>query len=161
MQFFEQTVIKVSRSLDFIAGIILAATALLVVANIVGRTLLQRSIQGSFEMVGYFTAAVVGLAMARCAVENGHIAVEFIISRFSPRLQYYIRPVINIPVFVFLCFTAYHLTIYGNRIAASGSVSPTAQIAFYPFIYLVALGFFVLALVILIQLIRSLQGGER
>jgi len=85
MHIFETIVIKSSRVLDLLAGVILAGTALLVVANIIGRTLLNLSILGTYEMVGFLTAAVVGLSLARCAVENSHIAIEFILERAVSR----------------------------------------------------------------------------
>jgi TRAP-type C4-dicarboxylate transport system permease small subunit len=161
MQIFEALVVKVSRWLDLIAGLILSATAVLVVANILGRALLQRSILGTYEMVGFLTAAVVGLALARCAVENCHIAVGFIMERFPERLQRIVDIAVGLPVFFFLCFTTYNLVVYGARISATGEVAPTTQLIFYPFIYVVAIGFFVLALTVLLRMLKQLSGGEQ
>lgn len=161
MQKFETLVIKLSRSFDALAGLILAATALLVVANILGRALMNRSILGTYEMVGFLTAAVVGLALARCAVENSHIAVGFIMERMASRLQRTVEIIINGPVFLFLLFATYHLFSYGTRIAVSGEVAPTTRLAFYPFIYLVALGFLILALTVLLKTLKLFRGGER
>ncbi len=161
MQLFETVVIKLSRGLDFIAGVILAATAFLVVANILGRVFTQQSFLVAHEVVGYLTAAVIGLSLARCALGNGHIAVGFIVERFSYRVQRFIELVTGIFVFAFIMFAAYNLVDYGTRIALSGVVSPTTQLIFYPFIYLAAAGFFVLGLTVLLKLIRSFSGGEQ
>lgn len=161
MHILEKMIVKVSYGLDSLAGLILAATALLVVANILGRTLLQRSILGTYEMVGFLTAAVVGLALARCAVENSHIAIDFILDRLPVRLQRLVDSVFGIPVFLFLILTTYNLFVYGARIALSGEVSPTTKLIFYPFIYLVALGFLALALTVLLKLLQSVLGGEQ
>ncbi len=160
MQLFEAVVTKISRIFDTLSGIILAATALLIVANILGRALLQSSILGTYEMVGYLTAAVVGLALARCALENGHIAVGLVVERLPQRLQRYIESITGTAVFVFICFVSYNLFTYGRRIAISGEVSPTTQLIFYPIIYLVALGFFVLSLTVLLNMLQKLFGGE-
>ncbi len=161
MHIIEKIIVRVSYGLDSLAGLILAATALLVVANILGRTLLQRSILGTYEMVGFLTAAVVGLALARCAVENSHIAIDFILDRLPVRLQRLVDLVLGIPVFLFLLLATYNLFIYGARIAQSGEVSPTTKLIFYPFIYLVALGLLALALVVALKLVRSVLGGEQ
>lgn len=161
MPTLEKMIVKVSYGLDSLAGVILAATALLVVANILGRTLLQRSILGTYEMVGFLTAAVVGLALARCAVENSHIAIDFILDRLPIRLQRLIDMLLGIPVFLFLLLATYNLFIYGVRIAQSGEVSPTTKLIFYPFIYLVALGFLALALTVMLKLLQSALGGEQ
>ncbi|MBW6463851.1 MAG: TRAP transporter small permease [Bacillota bacterium] len=160
MPFFETAVVKTSRGLDVLAGLILAGTALLVVANIIGRTLLNYSILGTYEMVGFLTAAAVGLSLARCAVENSHIAIEFILERFPQKFQRKVEIVFSIPSILFLGFATYNLFTYGLRIARTGEVSPTTQMIFHPFIYLVAIGFMLLTLVVLLKLIKLISGGE-
>lgn len=161
MQLFETLIDRISRFLDFAAGLILAATAALIVANILGRAILNTPILGTYEMVGFFTAGAVGLALARCALENSHIAVEFIMDRFPQPVQKVVQLITGIPVIGFIIFTAYNLFLYGARIAASGEVSPTTQMAFYPFIYMVALGFLALSLVLVLKLVQLFMGGEK
>ncbi len=161
MHVLETVIVKLSRGLDFLAGMILAATATLVVANILGRALLGQSILGTYEMVGFFTAAVVGLSLSRCALENGHIAVGIFVEKLPESVQKVLHLVINIPVVIFLAVVAYNLYLYGSQIAASGEVSPTTQMIFHPFIYMVASGFLVLALTVLLKLLQQFKGGER
>ncbi len=161
MQLFEAVVTKISRAIDFIAGITLAGTALLIVANILGRALLDRSILGTYEMVGFLTAAVVGLSLARCALENGHIAVGIFVDRLPEKIRRAIGFLAGIPILVFLGFISYNLAAHGARTAATGAVSPTIQLAYYPFIYLVALGFFMLTLTLLLKLLKLARGGEQ
>ncbi len=160
MQLFEAMVIKTSRALDLLAGIILAGTALLVVANVIGRSLFNLSILGTYEMVGFLTAAVVGLSLARCAVENSHIAIEFILERLALRTQRIFEIIFSVPSFLFLGFATYNLFVYGLRIARTGEVSPTTQVIFYPFIYLVAVGFAMLTLVVFLKFLKTVLGGE-
>lgn len=161
MHVLETVIVKLSRGLDFLAGMILAVTATLVVANILGRALLGQSILGTYEMVGFFTAAVVGLSLSRCALENGHIAVGIFVEKLPESVQKVLHLVINIPVVIFLAVVAYNLYLYGSQIAASGEVSPTTQMIFHPFIYMVAFGFLVLALTVLLKLLQQFKGGER
>jgi TRAP-type C4-dicarboxylate transport system permease small subunit len=160
MNIFETMVIKISRAFDLLAGLILAATSFLIVVNILGRVIFNRPVIGTYEMVGFLTAAVVGLALARCAVENSHIAISFFTDKLPLRMQRYVEAAVGLPALVFLCFTAYNLFAYGSRMAASGVVSSTNQVLFYPFIYLLALGFFTLALTVLLQLAKLITGGE-
>ncbi|MDW7739774.1 MAG: TRAP transporter small permease [Bacillota bacterium] len=159
MQFIRILLGRINRGLDLLAGLILAFTAGLVVANILGRTLLQRSILGTYEMVGFFTAAAVGLALARCALENSHIAITFIMERVPFNVQRVVELFIGIPVALFLSLAAYHLFQYGLAMAGSGEVSPTTQIIYYPFIYLVAVGFLMLSLTALFRLLDECQEG--
>ena len=159
MHIFESFIIKASRILDLLAGIILAGTALLVVSNIIGRSLFNFSILGTYELVGFLTATVVGLSLARCAVENSHIAIEFVLERFGLKTQRLLEIIFSIPSFLFLGFATYSLFIYGLRIARTGEVSPTTQMLFYPFIYLVAIGFAMLTLVVFLRFLKTVQGG--
>ena len=157
----ETIITQVSKVFDLLAGIILAGTAFLVTANVLGRTLFNRSVLGTYEMVGYLTAAVVGLSLARCATENGHIAIEFIFDKFKPGFKRFTGFLTELPVTIFLFFAAFKLFGYGLRLAQTNEVSPTAQLAFYPFIYLVGLGFLLLALVVLVKFLKGLVGGVK
>ncbi len=160
MQHFEAVIVKISRLMDLLAGVILAATASLVVANILGRVLFNRPILGTYELVGFLTAAVVGLALARCALENSHIAISFLTDKLPPSWQRFTELAVDLPAMVFLLFTAYNIFAYGSRLAASGVVSSTIRLPFYPFIYLVAAGFLMLAMTVLLSLLKQVGGGE-
>jgi len=160
MQHFEAVIVKISRLMDLLAGVILAATASLVVANILGRALFNRPILGTYELVGFLTAAVVGLALARCALENSHIAISFLTDKLPPSWQRFTEFAVDLPATVFLFFAAYNIFAYGSRLAASGVVSSTIRLPFYPFIYLVAAGFLMLAMTVLLSLIKQIGGGE-
>lgn len=160
MQHFETIIIKVSRLMDLLAGIILALTASLVVVNILGRALFNRPILGTYELVGFLTAAVVGLALARCALENSHIVISFLTDKLPPSWQRFIELAVDLPAMFFLFFAAYNLFVYGLRLESSGVVSSTIRLPFYPFIYLVAAGFFMLACTVLLSLLKQVAGGE-
>jgi len=160
MQHFEAVIVKISRLMDLLAGFILAATASLVVANILGRVLFNRPILGTYELVGFLTAAVVGLALARCALENSHIAISFLTDKLPPSWQRFTELAVDLPAMVFLFFAAYNIFAYGSRLAASGVVSSTIRLPFYPFIYLVAAGFLMLAMTVLLSLLKQVGGGE-
>ena len=161
MNILETIVVKSSRAFDMLAGLILAGTALLIVANIIGRTLFNFSLLGTYELVGYLTASAIGLSLARCAVENSHIAIEFVLDRFPLKTQWVIDIVLSVPSFLFLSYATYHLFSYGGRIAATGEVSPTTQMIFYPYIYLVSIGFLMLSLVVLMHMITLIRGGAQ
>jgi TRAP-type C4-dicarboxylate transport system permease small subunit len=160
MPLFETIVVKISRAFDFLAGLILAATAILIVVNILGRVIINRPVVGTYEMVGFLTAAAVGLALARCALENSHIAISFITDKMPQWLQNVFEVVIGLPSLAFLIFATFNLFVYGSRLAATGVVSSTTRVIFYPFVYLVAIGFAALALTVLLKLIKLAAGGE-
>ena len=93
-------VTSLSRHLDKIAGLCVIGTMLLVVANILLRTLFSKPILGSYEIVSYLTALAIGFALAHCAVQSGHIAVGIIVDRLSKSLQAVIDSAINLTALV-------------------------------------------------------------
>jgi TRAP-type C4-dicarboxylate transport system permease small subunit len=160
MDTFKAISYTASRAIDGIAGLALGGVAVLVTANILLRTLWNRPITGTYEVVGYLTAAAIGLSLAHCALQNSHIAVDFLIGRMAKGRQNLIEVITHLPVLVFLSLVTYHLAGYAARVASSGEVAPTTRLAFYPFIYLVALGFLVLSLTVLLRLLQLLHRRE-
>lgn len=150
-------VTKMSRTLDALAGLCLVITMLLVVLNIMLRKLTSLSILGTYEYVGFLAALTVGLAIANCAVQNGHIAVDFIIERFSSRKQAWIDMLMNSVAFVFWGLSAWFICDYARQMVERGVVSPTTQTPFYAIVYLVAVGVFALCLVLLVRLFDLVQ----
>lgn len=144
-------VTKLSQILDRIAGWVLVATMVLVVGNIILR-LFKRPIEGTYEWVGFLTTLVTGLAVAYCAVHNGHIAITFLTERLSSRTQAVIDFVIGLISLGFLILVSWQLAGYATTMIGSGEVALTTRVPFYPFIYLAAFGFLIYCLVVLVNL---------
>ena len=162
MQQLVKTVTAASRFIDFIAGFILVSVAGLVVANIFMRTVFNNPIHGTYELVGYLTASAIALSLAHCAVQNSHIAVSFFTERISLNARKIIEIFVNGASVVFLLSASWFLVRHGLNVSASGRVSNTLQIPFHPFIYLLALGFIVLSMVVLLKFFESFKfGGDR
>lgn len=152
----QRFVTRLSQYLDWAAGWALVATMLLVVGNILLR-LFGRPIEGTYEWVGFLTATAIGLALAYCAVQQGHIAVTFLVDKLPPRLQAVIDLITGLLAVAFLVLAFWESVVYGTSMAISGEVALTTQTPFYPFIYLIALGLLVLALVLLVGLLEPLK----
>jgi len=161
MKYFSSAVIGISKFIDHVAGVILVGLMSLVVINVLLRAIWSTPIKGTYEYVGFFTAIVIGLSIAYCGAKNGHIAVTFLVERFhSKKTRKWLRFILDSISVFFLGFVTWQLSIYGARMAARGDVSPTTKIVYYPFVYITALGFIILALVILSQIIESFKKEE-
>ena len=85
--------------------------------------LFRRPILGTYEIVGFLGAIVAGFALAQTTIERGHVAVQVVVTRFSPQIQkiiYLITHVLSIFLFALL---AWECVQYGNDFRASGEVS--------------------------------------
>ncbi|NLG53230.1 MAG: TRAP transporter small permease, partial [Clostridiales bacterium] len=77
----------ISRALDIIAGAGIVVITVMVVLNVLLRTLFNMPFRGIYEYVSYLTAAVIGLALAYCAVNNAHISIGFIMEKLPLKLR--------------------------------------------------------------------------
>lgn len=159
MKKLKQMIEKISQFLDNLAGWGIVVTMILVVVNILLRIILKSPIDGIYEYVGYITAVVIGFGLAWCAIQKSHVAIEFIVEKLPQKVQTVISTVTGLMVLVFLLFAGYQVFCLGLKVLSSGEVSATARIPFYPFIFLVALGFIVLALVEFVNILKGVKGN--
>jgi TRAP-type C4-dicarboxylate transport system permease small subunit len=149
---FKTGITKIAQLLDGIGQMVLMAVMLLVVLNIVMRTLFDKPITGVYDLVSLFMVIVIALALANCAAEKGHIAVEFLVERFPAGIQRIIDIIMNIASFIFIGLFTYNVGVYAYAAAVAGDESFTLKIPHYPFIYLVCIGYLLLCMVIIINL---------
>lgn len=155
----EGLVVHTGRLLDRIAGLAVVMAMLLVVSNVIMRTVFNRPILGTMEFVSMLFAVTVGFSLALCALHNGHIAIDLLVDRLNPKVKWFVDTVIHLVTIIFLGACTWGLILYARSTAASGLVAPTTQTPIYPFVYLVALGFFIFSLVQVVKLIRCLGKG--
>lgn len=145
------------RVLDKVAGLCIVGTMLVVVVNVVLRAAFGSPLLGTYDYVGFLTASAIGLAVAYCAVQKGHIAIGFVADRLPPKLQAAAAVIVNAAGSCFWALAAWHVWQYGSSVRANNLVAPTSQLPIYPFVYLVAAGLFALSLVLLVKLAESIQ----
>lgn len=155
MEKLTKMVERLSRALDIIAGACLTGVMLLVVGNVLMREVFNSPIMGTFEIVGYLTALGVSFALASCAFQNGHIALDYLVNKFPEKLKIAAEIIVNAISLCFWVMSAWHLLKYGQSLMASGVVSPTAQVPVYIVAYLIGIGLFVLCLVPLERFLNS------
>jgi TRAP-type C4-dicarboxylate transport system permease small subunit len=150
--------LRLSRFLYGIAGITLVFMMLLTVVDVILR-IFGRPITGTYEMVGFSGAVVIGFALPFTSWIRGHVYMEFLIQRLSKhvrnRMNLFTR-VIGIILFVLI---AYNLIIVGIDLQKSGEVSPTLRFPFYPVVYGVGICFFIECLVLFCDILK-IRGNQ-
>ena len=155
MKQFSGIVKRVSSILDNLAIICIFSVMLLIVTNIILRTVFNKPILGTYELVGFLTGIGVALGLAHCAFQDGHIAVSFILERFPRKLKSIVDVFVNAASLMLWAAAVWSLGKFGLTMKIKGLVSPSAEIPVYPFIYLVALGLLGLCLVLLFNSLVS------
>lgn len=160
MKGFLEAVRRLSSSINVIAGVSLTFLMLLTIADVVLRSRLFRSpIVGTYELVAFSGAIVIGFSIPLTSWMRGHIFVDFLILKLSPRL----RNAFNITtrclvIFLFLMI-GWNLITYAMDLHRSGEVSATLRLPFYPVAYAIGICCFVQCLVIFCDIVKIL-GGE-
>lgn len=152
----ERFVIVISKWSDRISQMAVLAMMLVSIANILAR-MFWRPIYGTFDYVSFFSVAVVALALSYCAVQKGHISVELVVARFPRRIQGVIGCFTNILSLGLFAVVIWQSMEFAERMIRTRQVTMTALLPFYPFIYIIAFGCFLLCLIILVELIKSLD----
>lgn len=154
---FRGIVTGMSLLLDRAAGVAMFAIMALIVCNVIFRALLGKAILGTYEYAGYLTAVMIAFSLANCAIQKGHIAVDFIMERFSSRMQAWADILTNGISLCFWVLSAWHVGLYAHNLALRGVVSPTTQTPFYFFIYLIAFGLLALGVVLFLNFTESIR----
>lgn len=158
---FERTVRRISTAANIAGVSVLVMMMLLVTMDVLLRYCVNRPVKGSFEVVEFMMATVLCLGMAYTGVRKGHVAVELVVSRFSPRAQAFIDSfnyLVSLSLFFLISWKA---VAQAQVLRVSHSVSSVLDIPIFPFVLVVAFGSGLLGLVFLVNFIDSLSRVRR
>lgn len=126
---------------------------LLTTGDILGRKFLSKTIPGTFEISEYILATFILLGAAYTQQVKGHVGVDFLTSRLSPRVQIVCEIFTTILSLFIIGIVIWYGWLEGIR---ERTVSDMLRIPQYPFRILVAVGGFLLWLELLIDLSNSI-----
>jgi TRAP-type C4-dicarboxylate transport system permease small subunit len=86
MRWFLDKVWKLTRVINFIGGISLSFIMFLTVADIILRSF-RRPIIGTYEIVAFSGAIVIGFSVPFTTWVKGHVYTDFLILRFSQKIR--------------------------------------------------------------------------
>jgi len=158
MKGFLSKINGVSRFLNIIAGISLTFLMLLTVMDVILRSM-RRPIVGTYELVAFSGAIVIGFSVPLTSWVRGHIYVDFLILKFSQKVRNVFNIATRCVVIVLFFLIGWNLIKYGLDLQKSGEVSLTLQMPFYPVAYGVGICCFVQCLVLICDIIK-ISGGE-
>jgi TRAP-type C4-dicarboxylate transport system permease small subunit len=157
MNGFGKTVMQISRFLNGIAGISLIFLMSLTIIDVVLRGF-NKPILGTYELVAFAGAVVIGFSMPRTATLRGHICVDFLIAKFSRKVRNLFNITTRLLVLLLLFLIGWNLFKFGWDLQRSGEVSLTLQMPFYPVAYGIGICCFIQCLVMVCDIIK-IHGG--
>lgn len=148
-----------NQVLLWIAGFFLVSMILMTGANIVIR-IFWMPLSGTYELMGYFGAIVTAFALGYTQVGRGHIAVDILVLRFTEKTRRILNGINYLICMVFFSIVGWQVARHATTLWKTGEVTETLRIIYYPFTYGVSLGCFVLALVLLVDLLKLFLGSK-
>jgi len=159
MKFLNELTQWLNKILMVIGGVALTAIVALTIGNIYSRNL-GVPIKGMVELVGFCGAIAAVFALGFAQVKQVHIAVDVLVLKFSKRTQKFLLAVNAILGAVFFGIAGWQLVRWGNTLRHTGEVTETLQIIYYPVVYAVAFGCFVMALVLVGDCLKALTTAK-
>jgi len=135
------------------AGVILVFMILLTMANIVLRKVWV-PVRGTYEMMGFAGAVITALAMGITQKKKEHIHVDILFNRFPAPVRRVLSAVNTGICAVFFAMAGWYVAGKAQTLFATGEVSETLRMVYYPFAYVVAGGCFLLAVMLLMDTIH-------
>jgi TRAP-type C4-dicarboxylate transport system permease small subunit len=153
VDFFLNNVRRLCGFINVIAGIAITFIMGLTVLDVILRSF-RRPIVGTYELVAFSGAVVIGFAIPLTSWMRGHIYVDF----FTGKLPAAARSIVNLITrcmgIGLFSLIGWNLIKVGMDLQQSGEVSLTLQLPFYPVAYGVAVSCFVQCLVMLADMVK-------
>jgi TRAP-type transport system small permease protein len=149
----------VSTVANAIAMISLAAMMFLTAADVLLRKLANAPIMGSFEFTQFTMIICTGFGLAYCAVEKGHIFVDFITMRLSKRTQGILGIITGFLALVTAIVLTYQQCVHITLLQQSHQSSAVLMIPLYPFVAILALSLALYTIVLFIHLLEFIKQG--
>ncbi len=137
-----------------LAQLALVFAMLVIVTNVLLRVPFQ-PIGGTVELVEMAGAILLSLGVSYTAMMKGHITVGILVDKLPLRLQALVDLLVNLIAFFFTFLLARELFYYALNMMQRGYQTGHLHIPLAPSIFLVAFGFVLLALVMLVDLLKA------
>jgi TRAP-type C4-dicarboxylate transport system permease small subunit len=154
MEFLERLNRVLNQWLLVIGGVAVLALMALATGNVLLR-IFGMPFRGAYELVSFLGAVVTAFALGYTQKRKFNIVVDILSDKFPAGVKRFLDGIGYLIGLLFFGVTAWVIFRWGMKIAASGEVSETLKIVYYPFVFCVALGFAVLALTLAIDWIGT------
>jgi len=120
----------------------------------------RHPITGTFELVGLSGAVAVSFAMAQTTLEKGHIAVDFMVRKFSEKTRRWVERLNDAVLSVLFALISWHSFFLALSSKANNEGSMTLQAPFYPFIFGISMSFGLVFFICLLHFMLSFASPE-
>ena len=153
---------KITRQLvnimNYLAALSIIAMMLLTCADVILR-LFKHPILGAYELVGLFGALTIAFAIPATTLSKGHVAVDFMVEKLPSSAQKICTIIANLMSLSLFALIAWQSFIYANILRATGEVTLSLQMPFYPIVYAISAASLLVCIVLILELAGVEQKG--
>jgi tripartite ATP-independent transporter DctM subunit len=153
----ERLIGTASRWANYISLGFLLFMPLPVFIDVIARLVFKGSIPGAIEIESFILLIIVFLGIAFVQFNEGHIRIGFIVSRFPKWIQNLLDCFNYLICTLFFCLMSSQLFLQGLRKIQDNVITYELEIPIWIFWFIGALGVFLLAVVVALDFLRSLQ----
>ena len=158
VELFLNSVRRLCGFINVIAGIAITFIMGLTVLDVILRSF-RKPIVGTYELVAFSGAVVVGFAIPLTSWMRAHIYVDFFTAKLPKTAQAIFNVITRCLGIGLFLLIGWNLIKVGMDLQQSGEVSLTLQLPFYPIAYGVAVACFVQCLVLLADIVKIFRGS--
>ena len=148
---------RLEVSMRTVAAICLFGMALLTGADVLLRGIYNTPIFGCEEIVAILGVVAVGFALPYAHYQKSHIGVEILVRRLPKRVRDTVGLITNLATLILVSIITWRMFLYAGTLATSGEVSMNLELPEYYVVYVLSFGFFVYALCLLADVVKSLR----
>jgi TRAP-type C4-dicarboxylate transport system permease small subunit len=148
---------RVTRISIDIGGVALTFMMCLTVADVVLRSF-GYPILGAYELVGLSLAIVIGFSIPKVSMDRGQVYMEILLERLPAKNRAVLNTFTRILCIILFGIIGWNLFLVGNEFHATGEVSATIRIPFFPIAYCIAICCFLECLVFISDIVKIWRG---
>jgi len=156
MNFFSSSLNWSTKLLRLLGACALVAMMLVTCLDVVLRAF-GHPVVWAVDMTQFFAVIVLACALPVTQMERGHVGVDLFVLKMTPRNQALMDSLTSFVSMVLFAVVSWQMWIYARELSTKGEVSMTVQIPKAPFIYLVAVCFGLLCLVLFSDLVQNIR----
>ena len=145
------------RYIDYLSWGALFGMMMMTMLDVFLRKFTNSSILGTVELTESMMVVLVFCSLAQCELQDGHIKVDLIFKRFSPRSQSLVDTLTQFTCGSLFWLMAWAIYRHAVDMQAWGEVTLDLNLPVYPLVYIASFGCALLALVLCLKSLRALN----
>ena len=157
----EKAITQMAEKMGMIAIVVVVIMVFFTTTDVILRYFFNAPISEVYEITGFMMLICGCLTLAWCALTDKHVRVDIVVRLMSPRIQ----EILNTLNYLMVAGACILITVASYKFALymmeTGAHPTLIKIPYYPFYFIVAIGFALLFFAVMTLLVRSVYKAVR